>query len=271
MELGPVQFAFHAADGAVEATEGMRTSGDRNLLAFAMTAGGDLHYALSTRKGKQSSGRVAEGGAIETPWMGLRVKVGRVLRHAVRERVVARLPLPRREEDRSPAVRVRLQGTSPSDGVWLGWSESGAVAWEGGTAQVAYGATSARLPFRVTLLDFRSDTYPGSAMAATYESRVRVDDPEAGSSEHLISMNRPLHLRGYTFFQSSFLEGEPMTSILSVSRSPGLPLVYLGTALVSLGALWMMSLKGYLARRQASRALAASRPAPAPHPAGAGA
>jgi hypothetical protein len=272
-DFGPVEFSLHAASSPEEAAALTRTSRDRNLLAFVMGPDGVLRYAVSSRKGSPSSGQVREGGAVATPWMGLQVNVDRILRRAVRERRVARLPLPRKEEDRSPAVRVRLRGAQDSESLWLGWSESGAVPWEGGEAQVAYGPTSARLPFRVTLLDFRSEKYPGSSMPATYESRVKVDDPEQGSSEHLISMNRPLHLRGYTFFQASFVEGEPMTSILSVSRAPGLPLVYLGTALISLGILWMTALKSILARRQARAALAARRAelGSAGHPAAAGA
>jgi ResB-like family protein len=272
-DFGPVEFSLHAAGTPEETADLTRTSRDRNLLAFVMGPDGVLRYAVSTRRGSPSSGRVREGDAVATPWMGLQVKVDRILRRAVRERRVARLPLPRREEDRSPAVRVRLRGPRDSESLWLGWSESGAVPWEGGEAQVAYGATSTRLPFRVTLLDFRSEKYPGSSMPATYESRVRVDDPEQGSSEHLISMNHPLHVRGYTFFQASFIEGEPMTSILSVSRSPGLPLVYLGTALISLGILWMTALKSLLARRQARAALAGRHAGPGTtgHPAAAGA
>jgi len=113
------------------------------------------------------------------------------------------------------------------------------------------------MPFQVTLLRFRSEKYPGSNMAATYESRVRIDDPERGVSEHLISMNNPLHYRGYIFFQASYVEGVPMISIFSVARSPGLPLVYLGTALLTLGVIWMFYLKPYLARRQGRLALAA--------------
>ena len=113
------------------------------------------------------------------------------------------------------------------------------------------------LPFRVTLLKFNNESYPGSRMAATYESAVRIDDPELGSFETLVSMNRPLHHRGYIFFQSSFVEGRPMISIFSVARAPGLPLVYLGTALIGAGILWMFYGKPWLARRQAAQALAA--------------
>ena len=47
-----------------------------------------------------------------------------------------------------------------------------------------------------------------------------------------------------------------MVSIFSVSRAPGLPVVYLGTTLLVLGVAWMFYLKPWLARRQGQRALA---------------
>lgn len=122
------------------------------------------------------------------------------------------------------------------------------------------GEEEAPLPFRVTLLKFVSEKYPGSSLAASYESWVHVEDPERGPSEHLISMNHPLHYRGYVFFQASFVDGEPMMSILSVTRAPGLPLVYLGAALISAGVAWMFYLKPFLAHRRGERALAARRP-----------
>ena len=126
-------------------------------------------------------------------------------------------------------------------------------------ASLAYRSPEAALPFRVTLLRFNNESYPGSRMAATYESTVRVDDPEQGSFETLISMNHPLHHRGYIFFQSSFIEGRPMISIFSVARAPGLPFVYLGTALIGIGVAWMFYGKPWLARRQAARVLEAHR------------
>jgi hypothetical protein len=52
-------------------------------------------------------------------------------------------------------------------------------------------------------------------------------------------------------------------SILSVSRAPGLPMVYAGSAFVSLGIAWMLWLKGWLVRRQGRAALAARLRAPA--------
>jgi hypothetical protein len=83
-------------------------------------------------------------------------------------------------------------------------------------------------------------------------------------------MNHPLHYGGYVFFQSSFVEGEPMASIFSVARAPGLVLVYLGTLLICLGVGWMFYVKPWLARHQAACALAARQASdPAGRPAGA--
>jgi len=121
-------------------------------------------------------------------------------------------------------------------------------AREGGAERVA-------LPFEVTLLEFRNDKYPGSQMAATYESLVRIRDRERGTFEHRIRMNQPLHHRGYVFFQASFVEGSPMMSVLSVAQAPGLPVVYLGTALLCAGVGWMFYVNPALARRRAAQAL----------------
>lgn len=162
-----------------------------------------------------------------------------------------------RDGERS-AVLVRLEaGGARGESFWVSWGELRRAAIGSQAATVAFQPPQAALPFSVTLLKFSNESYPGSRMAATYESTVRVDDPERGSFEALVAMNRPLHHRGYVFFQSSFVEGQPMVSIFSVARAPGLPLVYLGTALIGAGIVWMTYLKPWLVKRQAARALAA--------------
>jgi hypothetical protein len=210
-----------------------------------------MRYALVTKAGA-SAGVVVPGKAVETPWMGMTVTVERALRHATSVRTVLPAPAPAKESRRRPAVRARVGGGEPE------WVPYGETAHLGGAdhLDVAFGDARAPLGFGVTLLEFRSDKYPGSNMPATYQSRVRVDDPAQGTSEHLIAMNHPLHYAGYTFFQASYIPGEPMGSVLSVSRSPGLPLVYAGTALITLGIAWMVYLRPLLVRREAARAAA---------------
>jgi ResB-like family protein len=264
--FGPVMLSFEQASSRDVARGAAPATG--NGLAFRLGADGVLAYTLVAQRSPASSGVVEVGRPIQTPWMQMTVTVDRLLRRAAMRRVVIRAAVPPREEDRRPAVRVRLEGAGTSEPEWLAWGESRPVQLAAGRAQLAYVPARAALPFSVTLLQFRSEKYPGSAMAATYESRVRVDDPATGPSEHLISMNRPLHHRGYIFFQSSFAEGERMTSILSVVRSPGLPIVYLGTALLSLGVLWMFYVKPRLARWQGRRALRTRQTGLAPSLAG---
>lgn len=227
-----------------------------NALTLVPAADG-LRYAITTRRGPGARGAVAAGASIETPWMDLSVTVDRFLAHAVRQRVVRRLPAGGRTQA-GPAALVHVTTAEGGARTWVAFGETVPLALGSGAA-LSWAPPEGALPFRVTLLDFRSDTYPGSRMAATYESRVRVDDADGTSSESTIGMNRPLHHRGYTLFQSSYVDGPRQTSILSVSRAPGLPLVYLGTALVAFGALWMSFGKRWLARRQGRAALASRR------------
>jgi hypothetical protein len=256
VDFGPVAFELRAeGDTAPAGPAG------RNAMAF--TAAGDgLRYVLSARQGAGSRGAVELGRGIPTPWMGMEVAVERYLPSAVMRRTVAAAPAPAQEERRVPAVRVRLEGLGgATEPEWVLWNEARQVPMGAGRAAVAFRAAESALPFRVTLLDFRSEKYPGSDRAATYESRVRLDDPEQGASEHVISMNRPLRHRGYVLFQASYMggeEGAPAGSVFSVARAPGLPLVYLGTALISLGVAWMFYGQAWVARRRVRHRVAAA-------------
>src|SRR5207247_10440529 len=203
---------------------------------------------------------VQPGQPLKTPWPAMGVTVDRFLPNARVRREVKPQPPPEKEERRMSAVRVRLESpTVRTEPEWLLWTELRRGHFGGGLASIAYRSPEVAVPFRVTLLKFNSDKYPGTSMAATYESWVRVDDPDRGVSEHYISMNNPLHYRGYIFFQASFVEGTPMMSIFSVARASGVPLVYLGAALIGIGVSRTFYLKPHLRRRRAARALRAHR------------
>ena len=126
------------------------------------------------------------------------------------------------------------------------------VSWKGEKAWVARGAyvqfyekekmyalgylnQSHFLEFPIKLLDFRMQTYQGSNKAKSYESEVDIL-----GKKHTISMNEPLKIGGYTFYQSGFEEddkGQPVISILSVNRDPGRFIKYIGAGLVVLGVI----------------------------------
>jgi hypothetical protein len=258
-DFGPLVLTLVRAESGDAVARALRGHG-ANEIAFVQTPEGSLRYALVRAKGGSSTGAVEVGKAVDTPWMGMTVTVERALRHAVPVRDVRPAAPPAKESRRRPAVRAHVDGGAPE---WIPYGETAHLGGER-HLDVSFADAQSSLPFSVTLLRFKSDKYPGSNMPATDESRVRVEDPARGVSEHLISMNRPLHYAGYTLFQASYIPGEPMGSVLSVSRSPGLPLVYAGTALVTLGIAWMVYLRPLLVRRQAARAAAGRAPRTAP-------
>jgi ABC-type transport system involved in cytochrome c biogenesis permease subunit len=98
------------------------------------------------------------------------------------------------------------------------------------------------LPFSLRLDAFEMDVYPGTHMPAMFRSRVTLRDPSGAEHAGIIEMNRPLSYGGFQFFQSSYQvrEGREM-SILSVSRDPGQPIVFLGYGLLVLGMLVVLA------------------------------
>jgi len=256
-DFGPVQLIFLSATATHPVTTLLAAGAGEARGFFVNDGSGSIRYALSSRKRATLAGMVTEGARLQTPWMALTLVIDRVRPSVRLERHLAAEPPPQKESQRLPAVEVRLdRGDRAGAPEWIAAGETRDLAEpDGGSARVSFGDATTTLPFRVTLLHFRSQKYPGTTMAATYESQVRIDDPEQGSFERLVAMNRPLHHRGYTLFQSSYAEGERMTSVLAVSRAPGLPLVYGGTALLVLGAAWMFYLKPWLAKRRGERAL----------------
>lgn len=259
--FGPVALSLSAAGAERPARALLAIPRGRPQAAFVVDTDGSLRYALASRKAATVSGVATVGTPIPTPWMDLALVVDEFLPKARLDHHLMPQAPPDDAAARQPAVEARIErGGQAGPAQWIAWGEGGRLeAPGGGAASVSFEDAGAPLPFRVTLLDFESKKYPGTSMAATYQSLLRVDDPERGASEHLVAMNRPLHYRGYTFFQSSYAEGERMTSVLAVSRAPGLPLVYFGTALLTVGIAWMFYGKPWLARRRGAQALASLR------------
>jgi len=105
---------------------------------------------------------------------------------------------------------------------------------------ISYGAKKIELPFRIKLLDFQLDRYPGSMSPASYASEVElIDDEEGIHIPYRIFMNNILEHRGYRFFQSSYDRDEKGT-ILSVNNDPGTLPSYIGYFLLGLGMFWSL-------------------------------
>ncbi len=91
------------------------------------------------------------------------------------------------------------------------------------------------LPFSIQLNDFEKINYPRTQKAKEFQSSLTVLDGNL-SWPALISMNKPLRYKGYTFYQSSFdeINGREIT-VLNVVKNQGRYFPYISTFVIFLG------------------------------------
>ncbi len=123
--------------------------------------------------------------------------------------------------------------------LWGGDSMGTAMDMEGRSQIVSLRRARLPLPAFIQLQDFKRELHPGSGVAKSYSSRVLVRTGQDSDRTVLISMNKPLRLRGFTFYQSSFASGPggQELSTLSVVRNYGRLLPYIATGLTVAGML----------------------------------
>jgi hypothetical protein len=146
----------------------------------------------------------------------------------------------RSNELRSEALHVTLREGKSSAEAWLGLRSSAEIALGEKLLVVQYRPDSQELPVTIKLLDFRKIDYPGSQMAAGFESDVQLTDSQRGIIlMRKISMNNPLRYRQFSFFQSSYIPGEVETTVLAVKSDPGTPFVYAGFVVIIAGMVFL--------------------------------
>jgi hypothetical protein len=84
-------------------------------------------------------------------------------------------------------------------------------------------------------LDFKKVLHAGTGIAKSYSSEINLI--ENGIPRRvLIQMNEPLRHRGYTFFQSSFIEGpEGEATVLAAVKNYGRLFPYISSIVMSIG------------------------------------
>jgi len=106
-----------------------------------------------------------------------------------------------------------------------------------GIFEITLRRTQTSLPFSIELEHFERDYHPGTQTARSYQSDVIVHDQNVNWPVN-IRMNAPLRYKGYTFYQSSFIES-PLgdITVLNVVRNSGQVFPYVSTAVIFLGLL----------------------------------
>lgn len=234
---------------------------DRRALRVGVLPDGRVLGHLHDPEGR-ASGRLLElreGGAIETPWAGIRLVVERVLPAATR--VVEVVPAAPRSPGApaghdQPAARLRFVGPGGEAATWVQLHDSGAAQHPAGHVHVRWSFDELPLGFTVQLLDFRKGNDPGTTSAASFESDVLVDDPVRGRHEKVrIHMNYPLLHGGprwipgldWAFYQESYgreADGREWSQ-LQVAYDPGYPIVSIGAILIVGGIFTMFYLIPY--------------------------
>lgn len=106
------------------------------------------------------------------------------------------------------------------------------------------------LPFSLKLIKFEKAQYPGTDIARSYRSEVEVTDGGLKWNK-VIEMNEPLRYRGYTFYQSSFVENDgKLFSVLAVVRNSGDVFPYIAITALCIGLLVHLVMR--LTRRKAA-------------------
>lgn len=108
-------------------------------------------------------------------------------------------------------------------------------------------------PFRLHLVEFRFDRYPGTEIPKNFSSLVRVKRPDTGEDrEVLIYMNKPLRYAGETFYQADWDKEDEKGTILQVVHNPGWLTPYFACVLVGVGMIvqFVTHLIGFARKRR---------------------
>lgn len=161
------------------------------------------------------------------------------------------------DEVNMPALFVDIKGRDGANlGTWLlspMLSAPQGFEVQGRKFEIDLRPTRFYKNFKVTLIDFTHDKYPGTEIPKNFSSKVRlVSDDGHDNRETLIYMNNPLRHGGYTFYQSGF-DNNDRTSVLQVVENPSWLLPYIACLLVTVGLLvqFGIHLVGFINRRRA--------------------
>lgn len=210
---------------------GRRAGSDRRA------GSGRLVAVLTSRGGtRRRIDPLRVGQPYEHPTLGYRFEVSAFYPRASAEERFSN----RDNEVRAEALHfVAREGERTAEG-WLGLRESVTLPWGDHPVVVEYRPAIREMPFAVRLLDFRKTNYPGTEMPAAFESDVQITDSSRGITlRRTIRMNSPLKYRGFSLFQSSYIQDPVETTVLSVRSDPGTPLVYAGFLVVVAGVVAM--------------------------------
>jgi len=111
------------------------------------------------------------------------------------------------------------------------------LKWKNQTYVVKIRPIQTELPFSIHLIDFKKTNYPGTNQPRMYQSTVEIQY-KTSAQKRVIKMNQPLRYKGWTLYQSSFIENKKSeTTILAGVKNPGRAFPYLSSLIICFGIL----------------------------------
>ncbi|MBI3616240.1 MAG: cytochrome c biogenesis protein ResB [Candidatus Omnitrophica bacterium] len=207
-----------------------------NSICLVLKPSEELIWVLTGPKGERKLENFKLGQHLRHPWADLEFRADAFYPKAKVVRNVA----DEGDEIRQETIHLIGRDGSEASGTWLQKGVPASLVLGKEEILLEYRKAVLKTPMAIKLIDFRKTDYPGTQMAAGFESDVEMTDPERGLVlKRKITMNNPLKYRGFSFFQSGFLEGPVETTVLSVRKDPGTPLVYAGFLIVIAGVVSM--------------------------------
>jgi len=255
-KMGPARFLIRKASQRDLSSE--VGFGPEARFDFVVSDDGTLKYETTSIRGEKKSGKVnltklashEEPLIIDPQWrMPIKVQIKQFLPSAANQTLY--LPLSKKQSGMGsnlpqPAMLISLL-SNPASKLWLGLGDRADFVDEHGkNISIGFSPRRMVLPYALRLKQFEMKHDPGTQDASSYSSFVQVVDSFKKNTADLeslpvdhITMNEPLTLNGYTFYQASYIPDQPRptVTILSVNHDPGRGLKYTGSILLVLGAI----------------------------------
>lgn len=233
-EIGPATVRF------IEGKPDFSKVADKALMVLFLEGNRALPPKIAVaRKGEKlrNLGRAQAGKVMSLGWMDFQFTLEEFHPSAAPNAVYIPLEKNIPGFDGYQAMEVNLG----KENLWLELGASGQVALDDALYYVQFAKRAVDVGFELKLNNFHVGYYEGTTRAKSYSSFVT-----AQGKDYEISMNEPLRLNGYAFYQASYEmddEGKPRYSVLSVNYDPGRFVKHLGSLMTVLGIISMFYFK----------------------------
>ncbi len=96
--------------------------------------------------------------------------------------------------------------------------------------------------------------YRQSEMRKDYVSKVQLFEGGEVVASKTVEVNKPLRYAGYSIYQSDWDDIAEQYSVLEIAKDPGIPLVYLGFLLITIGVLYGFYLRPLVVKKSTAPA-----------------